>query len=60
MIDDNKRGVSVGVSIVTVFTSTTICNKPIQKQNDRVFIFEWPMELDFGVGLEASVEVVVD
>jgi hypothetical protein len=48
------------VPIVTGFTSTTICNKPIQKQNDRVFIFEWPMELDFGVGLEASVEVVVD
>jgi type II secretory pathway component PulF len=60
MIDDNKRGVSVGLSIVNVFTSRTICNKPIQKQKSSFFMFHLSMKLDFGVGLETSVEVVVD
>jgi len=46
--------------IVTVFASRMKCNKPIQKQKDSVFIFQWSMKLDFGVGFEASVEEFVD
>jgi hypothetical protein len=37
-----------------------ICNKPIQKQKNSTFIFQWSMKLDFGVGFEATIEEVVD
>jgi hypothetical protein len=37
-----------------------ICNKPIQKQKNSTFIFQWSMKLDFSVGFEAPVEEVVD
>jgi len=60
MICDNKRGVSLGLLIVTIFASRTINNKPIQKQKDSIFIFQGSMKLDFGAGFEASVGEVVD